>query len=47
MKRIKFIRYVSFRKNWSVRYLILVVFAVVIVFMLVGCEKSDEIVFFY
>lgn len=47
MKWIKFICYVLFCKNWSVCYLILVVFVVVIVFMLVGCEKSDEIVFFY
>ncbi|MEG8960673.1 hypothetical protein VCQ86_19105, partial [Acinetobacter baumannii] len=44
MKRTKSIRHASFRKNWSARHLTPVALAVATVFMLAGCEKSDETV---
>ena len=47
MKRTKSIRHASFRKNWSARHLTPVALAVTAVFMLAGCEKSDETVSLY
>lgn len=47
MKRTKSIRHASFRKNWSARHLTPVALAVATVFMLAGCEKSDETVSLY
>ncbi len=42
MKRTKNINHSSFRKSWSARHLTPVALAVTAVFMLAGCEKSDE-----
>lgn len=47
MKRTKSIHHASFRKSWSARHLTPVALAVTAVFMLVGCEKSDETVSLY
>ncbi|RWR01408.1 hypothetical protein ED28_13000 [[Pantoea] beijingensis] len=47
MKRTKYINYASFRKNWSARHLTPVALAVTAVFMLAGCEQSDETVSMY
>ncbi len=47
MKRTKKINYASFRKSWSARHLTPVAFAVTAVFMLAGCEKTDETVSLY
>lgn len=47
MKRTKSIHHASFRKSWSARHLTPVAFAVTAVFMLAGCEKSDETVSLY
>ena len=47
MKRTKSIRHASFRKNWSARHLTPVALAVATVFMLAGCQKSDETVSLY
>lgn len=44
MKRTKQINYATFRKSWNARHLTPVAFAVTAVFMLAGCEKSDETV---
>ncbi|KOC90109.1 DUF1190 family protein [Winslowiella iniecta] len=44
MKRTKQINHASFRKSWSARHLTPVALAVTAVFMLAGCEKSDETV---
>lgn len=44
MKRTKNINHSSFRKSWSARHLTPVALAVTAVFMLAGCEKSDETV---
>ncbi|MGQ7110046.1 hypothetical protein ACUOFC_10660, partial [Escherichia sp. TWPC-MK] len=37
----------SFSRNWSARHLTPVALAVATVFMLAGCEKSDETVSLY
>ncbi|WP_312948218.1 DUF1190 family protein [Superficieibacter sp.] len=42
MKRTKTINHATFRKSWNARHLTPVAFAVSAVFMLAGCEKSDE-----
>lgn len=47
MKRTKNINHASFRKSWSARHLTPVALAVSAVFMLAGCEKSDETVKMY
>ncbi len=47
MKRTKSIHHASFRKSWSARHLTPVALAVTAVFMLAGCEKSDETVSLY
>lgn len=47
MKRTKNIQHATFRKSWSARHLTPVAFAVSAVFMLAGCEKSDETVSLY
>ncbi len=47
MKRTKNINHSSFRKSWSARHLTPVALAVTAVFMLAGCEKSDETVSLY
>lgn len=47
MKRTKSIHHASFRKSWSARHLTPVAPAVTAVFMLAGCEKSDETVSLY
>lgn len=47
MKRTKSIHHASFRKSWSARHLTPVATAVTAVFMLAGCEKSDETVSLY
>lgn len=47
MKRTKNIRHATFRKSWSARHLTPVAFAVSAVFMLAGCEKTDETVSLY
>ena len=47
MKRTKNINHSSFSKSWSARHLTPVALAVTAVFMLAGCEKSDETVSLY
>lgn len=47
MKRTKSIHHASFRKSWGARHLTPVALAVTAVFMLAGCEKSDETVSLY
>ncbi len=47
MKRTKQINHASFRKSWSARHLTPVALAVTAVFMLAGCEQSDETVSLY
>lgn len=47
MKRTKQINHASFRKQWSARHLTPVALAVTAVFMLAGCEQSDETVSLY
>lgn len=47
MKRTKSINHASFRKSWSARHFTPVALAVTAVFMLAGCEKSDETVSLY
>ena len=47
MKRTKNINHASFRKSWSARHLTPVALAVTAVFMLAGCEQSDETVSLY
>lgn len=47
MKRTKTINHASFRKNWSARHLTPVALAITAVFMLAGCEKTDETVSMY
>lgn len=47
MKRTKQINHASFRKSWSARHLTPVALAVTAVFMLAGCEQSDETVSMY
>ncbi len=47
MKRTKNINHASFRKDWGARHLTPVALAVAAVFMLAGCEKSDETVSMY
>lgn len=47
MKRTKNIKHASFRKSWSARHLTPVALAVTAVFMLAGCEQSDETVSLY
>ncbi|MGU3414580.1 DUF1190 family protein [Enterobacteriaceae bacterium C23F] len=47
MKRTKKINHASFRKNWGARHLTPVALAITAVFMLAGCEKTDETVSMY
>jgi uncharacterized protein YgiB involved in biofilm formation len=47
MKRTKTINHAAFRKNWRARHLTPVALAVGAVFMLAGCEQSDETVSLY
>lgn len=47
MKRTKNINHSSFRKSWNARHLTPVALAVTAVFMLAGCEQSDETVSMY
>lgn len=47
MKRTTSINHAAFRKNWSVRHVTPVALAVTAVFVLAGCEKTDETVHFY
>lgn len=47
MKRTRSINLNAFRKNWQARHLTPVALAVSAVFMLAGCEKSDETVKMY
>ncbi|MBJ3814219.1 DUF1190 family protein [Shimwellia pseudoproteus] len=47
MKRTKRINHATFRKSWNARHLTPVALAVSAVFMLAGCEKSDETVSLY
>ncbi|MDE1190183.1 MAG: DUF1190 family protein [Pantoea sp.] len=47
MKRTKNIRHAAFRKSWQARHLTPVALAVTAVFMLAGCEQSDETVSLY
>lgn len=47
MKRTRQINHASFRKNWSARHLTPVALAVTAVFMLAGCEKTDETISLY
>lgn len=47
MKRTNNIKHDAFRKSWSARHLTPVAFAVTAVFMLAGCEQSDETVTLY
>lgn len=47
MKRTKQMNHASFRKSWSARHLTPVALAVTAVFMLAGCEQSDETVSMY
>lgn len=47
MKRTKTINHASFRKSWNARHLTPVALAVTAVFMLAGCEQSDETVSMY
>ena len=47
MKRTKTINRATFRKNWGARHLTPVALAITAVFMLSGCEKTDETVSLY
>jgi len=47
MKRTKQINHSSFRKSWNARHLTPVALAITAVFMLSGCEQSDETVSMY
>ncbi|MCS2152702.1 DUF1190 family protein [Scandinavium goeteborgense] len=47
MKRTKTINHASFRKNWGARHMTPVALAITAVFMLAGCEKTDETVSMY
>jgi uncharacterized protein YgiB involved in biofilm formation len=47
MKRTKSINHASFRKSWNARHLTPVALAITAVFMLAGCEKTDETVSLY
>jgi Predicted integral membrane protein len=47
MKRTNNIQHAAFRKNWGARHLTPVALAITAVFMLSGCEKSDETVTLY
>ncbi|MEZ2587094.1 DUF1190 family protein [Kluyvera intermedia] len=47
MKRTNNIQHAAFRKSWGARHLTPVALAVTAVFMLAGCEKSDETVTLY
>ncbi|QKJ88711.1 hypothetical protein PMPD1_3799 [Paramixta manurensis] len=47
MKRTKNINHASFRKSWRARHLTPVALAVTTVFLLAGCEQSDETVSLY
>src|SRR5690606_35579524 len=47
MKRTKTMNHASFRKSWNARHLTPVALAVTAVFMLAGCEQSDETVSLY
>ncbi len=47
MKRTKQINHSSFRKSWNARHLTPVAIAITAVFMLSGCEQSDETVSLY
>ncbi|WP_092875432.1 DUF1190 family protein [Izhakiella capsodis] len=47
MKRTKAINHAAFRKNWRARHLTPVALAVSAVFMLAGCEQSDQTVSMY
>ncbi|OON41928.1 hypothetical protein BTJ39_01865 [Izhakiella australiensis] len=47
MKRTKAVNYAAFRKSWRARHLTPVALAVSAVFMLAGCEQSDETVSMY
>ncbi|MGV3346605.1 DUF1190 family protein [Enterobacteriaceae bacterium LUAb1] len=47
MKRTKNIHHAAFRKKWSTRHLTPVALAVSSLFMLTGCEQSDETVSMY
>jgi uncharacterized protein YgiB involved in biofilm formation len=47
MKRTKSINHAMFRKSWGARHLTPVALAVTAVFMLAGCEQSDETVSMY
>ena len=47
MKRTNNIQHAAFRKNWGARHLTPVALAVTAVFMLAGCEKTDETVTLY
>lgn len=47
MKRTRQINHASFRKSWSARHLTPVALAVTAVFMLAGCEKTDETISLY
>lgn len=47
MKRTKNINHAAFRKCWKARHLTPVALAISAVFMLAGCEKSDETVSLY
>lgn len=47
MKRTKTINHASFRKNWNARHLTPVALAITAVFLLAGCEQSDETVSMY
>lgn len=47
MKRTKQINHSSFRKSWNARHLTPVAIAITAVFMLSGCEQSDETVSMY
>ena len=47
MKRTKNIRHAAFRKSWQARHLTPVALAITAVFMLAGCEQSDETVSLY
>ena len=47
MKRTNNIQHAAFRKSWGARHLTPVALAVTAVFMLAGCEKTDETVTLY
>ncbi len=47
MKRTKHIHHAAFRKSWRAHHLTPVALAVTAVFMLAGCEQSDETVSLY